>query len=375
MIGAGMTAFGEHYGTSLRGLVEEAYLNAIKSVDKGFDPKYIQAVWYGTLGSSWAGFPIPDYTGLSGLPVTRVENACASGSDAFRNACFAVAAGVYDVALVVGAEKMNDEPCQSLWDLQALEIWNIGRSMPSVFALRATRHMHEFGTTREHLAMISVKNHHNGAMNARAHFQFETTVDKVLKSRMISYPFGLLDCCPMTDGAAAAIVCRADIARRFTDNPIHVAGIGLSADMTFGTMTDEQLVGFPTTTKAAREAYRMAKVEPKDINLAELHDCFTFTELSSYEDLEFCRKGEGGKFVAEGRASLSGEKPVNPSGGLLSKGHPTGATGVAQIVEIFEQLRGQSGKRQVADASVGLTHNLGVNPEGSVALVSIMCNP
>jgi len=372
VIGCGMTNFGEHYGNSLRGLVEDAYLNAIKSVDKGFDPRDIRAVWYGTLGSSWAGFPISDYTGLSGLPVSRLENACATGSDAFRNACFAVAAGVYDVALVIGAEKMNDEPCQSLWDYQAMEIWNIGRSMPAVFALRATRHMHEFSTTREHLARISVKNHHHGALNPRAHFRFDTTVEKVLKSRMISYPLSLLDCCPMTDGAAAAIVCRSDIAKRYTDSPVHMIGTGLSADTTYGTITDEQLVGFPTTVKASREAYRMAKLEPKDIDVVELHDCFTITELVSYEDLGFCRKGEGGKFVAEGRASLDGEKPVNPSGGLLAKGHPTGATGVAQIVEIFEQLRGQSGKRQVSDASVGLTHNLGVAPEGTVALVSIL---
>jgi acetyl-CoA C-acetyltransferase len=281
-------------------------------------------------------------------------------------------AGVYDIALVIGAEKMNDEPCQSLWDYQAMETWNIGRSMPAVFALRATRHMYQFGTNKQQLAMISVKNHHNGALNPRAHFRFETTVEKVVGSRMIAYPLGLLDCCPTTDGAAAAIVCRADIARRYTDAPVHVAGLGLSTDTSFGTMSDEQLVGFPTTSQAAKEAYRMAKVEPKDVDVVELHDCFTITELLSYEDLGFCRKGEGGKFVEEGRGNLDGETPVNPSGGLLAKGHPTGATGVAQIVEIFEQLRGQSGKRQVASAEIGLTHNLGVAPEGSVGLVTIL---
>jgi acetyl-CoA C-acetyltransferase len=372
VIGCGMTPFGEHYSKSLRSLVEDAYLNAVESVDKGFDPKEIQAVWYGTLASSWASFPIPDFTGLSELPISRLENACATGSDAFRNACFSVMAGVYDVVLAIGAEKMNDEPCQSLWDYQAVENWNIGRSMPAVFALRATRHMHQFGTKKEQLAMISVKNHHNGALNPRAHFRFETTIEKVIASRMIAYPLGLLDCCPMTDGAAAVIVCRADIARRYTDAPVHVAGLGLSADTSYGTMTDAQLVGFPTTSRAAREAYRMAKLEPKDIDIVELHDCFTITELVSYEDLGFCRKGEGGKFVEDGRASLDGEMPVNTSGGLLAKGHPTGATGVAQVVEIFEQLRGQSGKRQVAAAEVGLTHNLGVAPEGSVGLVTIM---
>jgi len=372
VIGCGMTPFGEHYGKSLRSLVEDAYLGAVKSVDKGFDPQEIQAVWYGTLASSWASFPIPDFTGLRELPVSRLENACATGSDAFRNACFSVMAGAYDVVLVIGAEKMNDEPCQSLWDYQAMENWNIGRSMPGVFALRATRHMYQFGTKREQLAMVSVKNHHNGSLNTRAHFRFETTVEKVVGSRMIAYPLGLLDCCPMTDGAAAAIICRADIARKYTDAPVQVAGLGLATDTSFGAMTDEQLVGFPTTTKAAREAYRMAKLEPKDVDVAELHDCFTITELVSYEDLGFCPKGEGGKFVEDGRASLEGDMPVNPSGGLLAKGHPTGATGVAQIVEIFEQLRGQSGKRQVPAAEVGLTHNLGVAPEGSVGLVTIM---
>jgi len=372
VIGCGMTPFGEHYGKSLRNLVEDAYLSTIRSVDKGIDPKDIQAVWYGTLASSWASFPIPDFVGLSQLPVSRLENACATGSDAFRNACFSVMAGIYDVVLVIGAEKMNDEPCSSLWNYQAMENWNIGRSMPGVFALRATRHMHEFGTKREQLAMVSVKNHHNGALNPRAHFRFETTVEKALKSRMIAYPLGLLDCCPMTDGAAAAIICRADIAKKYTDASVQVVGLGLATDTSYGTMTDEQLVGFPTTTKAAKEAFQMAKLEPKDVDVVELHDCFTITELVSYEDLGFCKKGEGGKFVEEGRASLGGETPVNPSGGLLAKGHPTGATGVAQIVEVFEQVRGQSGKRQVADAEIGLTHNLGVAPEGSVGLVTIL---
>jgi acetyl-CoA C-acetyltransferase len=372
VIGCGMTPFGEHYGKSLRNLVEDAYLSTIGSVDKGIDPKDIQAVWYGTLASSWASFPIPDFVGLSQLPVSRLENACATGSDAFRNACFSVMAGIYDVVLIIGAEKMNDEPCSSLWNYQAMENWNIGRSMPGVFALRATRHMHEFGTEREQLAMVSVKNHHNGALNPRAHFRFETTVEKALKSRMIAYPLGLLDCCPMTDGAAAAIICRADIAKKYTDAPVQVVGLGLATDTSYGTMTDEQLVGFPTTTKAAKEAFRMARLEPKDVDVVELHDCFTITELVSYEDLGFCRKGEGGKFVEEGMASLGGEIPVNPSGGLLAKGHPTGATGVAQIVEVFEQVRGQSGKRQVADAEIGLTHNLGVAPEGSVGLVTIL---
>ncbi|MEM3593255.1 MAG: thiolase family protein [Candidatus Jordarchaeaceae archaeon] len=374
VIGAGIIDFGVLYDKSPDMMMEEAYINALKSVDNGIDPKEIQAAWLGTLRGRFTGVTLAHPTGLFKIPVSRVENACATGNDAFRHACFAIAAGVYDTAIVIGYEKMHDEK-GGLIKLAAIkDIWmRRARTMPSFFALRATRHMHLYGSKKEDFALVSVKNRHNGALYPHAHFRKEVTLEQVMKAPIISWPFGLFDCCPTTDGAAAVIVCKAEIAKKYTDTPVYVAGSGLSVD-SWMLGEDESLVGFPASKEASKQAYKMAGLEPKDIDVAEIHDCFSATEILNYEDLGFCEKGQGHKLIQEGVTALDGEKPMNPSGGLLSKGHPIGATGVAQIAEIFEQLRGQAGKIQVADAKVGLTHNIGVGRDntGSVSCVHIL---
>ncbi|MBS7251744.1 MAG: thiolase family protein [Candidatus Freyarchaeota archaeon] len=374
VVGAGIIDFGVLYDKSPDMMMEEAYLKALKSVDNGIQPQEIQAAWLGTLRGRFTGVTLAHPTGLFKIPVSRVENACATGNDAFRHACFAIAAGIYDTALVIGYEKMHDEK-GGLIKLAAIkDIWmRRARTMPSFFALRATRHMHLYGSKKEDFALVSVKNRHNGALYPHAHFKKEVTLEQVMKAPIISWPLGLFDCCPTTDGAAAVIVCKAEIAKKYTDTPVYVAGSGLSVD-SWMLGEDESLVGFPASKEASRQAYKMAGLEPKDIDVGEIHDCFSVTEILNYEDLGFCEKGQGHKLIQEGVTALDGEKPMNPSGGLLAKGHPIGATGVAQIAEIFEQLRGQAGKIQIAGAEVGLTHNIGVGRDntGSVSCVHIL---
>ncbi|MEM2958674.1 MAG: thiolase family protein [Candidatus Jordarchaeaceae archaeon] len=374
VVGAGIIDFGVLYDKSPDMMMEEAYLKALKSVDNGIQPQEIQAAWLGTLRGRFTGVTLAHPTGLFKIPVSRVENACATGNDAFRHACFAIAAGVYDTALVIGYEKMHDEK-GGLIKLAAIkDVWmRRARTMPSFFALRATRHMHLYGSKKEDFALVSVKNRHNGALYPHAHFKKEVTLEQVMKAPIISWPLGLFDCCPTTDGAAAIIVCKAEIAKKYTDTPVYVAGSGLSVD-SWMLGEDESLVGFPASKEASRQAYKMAGLEPKDIDVGEIHDCFSVTEILNYEDLGFCEKGQGHKLIQEGVTALDGEKPMNPSGGLLAKGHPIGATGVAQIAEIFEQLRGQAGKIQIADAEAGITHNIGVGRDntGSVSCVHIL---
>ncbi len=373
VVGVGMMKFGELFEKSYEAMIQEAFLNAVNSVDKGFDPKEIQAGWLGTCVGTLMGLEIPGgatlaaTTGLVDIPVTRVENGCPTGSDTFRNACLGVASGVYDVAIVVGAEKMRDKPPdESLLSFAAIghPINSRGAISPSYFAPQATRHMYEFGTTKEQMALVSVKNHHNGCLDPYAHFQNEVTVEQVLNSPPVAYPLQLLDCCPQTDGAAAAILVRADLAHRYTEKPVYVAGFGLGSDYLLLT-EKESLTEFAATTRAAKQAYRMAGIGPSDIDVAEVHDCFTITEILNYEDLGFCEKGQGGRFIADGKSSLSqlgGTLPINPSGGLLAKGHPLGATGVAQIAELYWHLREDeiAGNRQAKlNKGYALQHNVG----------------
>lgn len=374
IVGAGMIDFGEHFSMSIEDMIEQAYLNALASVDKGLDPKEIQAAWYGTvypaMGNS--GLVLAHATGLFDIPITRVENACATGSDAFRQACLAVASGVYDVVLVVGAEKMHDEPGGLIQRADLKRLWmGRGVTMPAFFGLRATAYMHKYGITREQVALVSVKNHHNGSLYPHAHLRFECSVDDVVKAPHVSYPLGLYDCCPVTDGAAALLIARADIAQRYTDDPVYVLGSGLATD---SFVRGGDLTSFPATQYAAQQAYEMAGVKPDEIDVAEIHDCFSITELISYEDLGFAEAGQGVKLLEECRVHLAGDLPVNPSGGLLAKGHPLGATGAAQIAELYEQLRGEAGPVQVKDAEIALQHNIGIGrfATGSVGCVHIL---
>lgn len=372
IIGAGCCKFGENYHQSIEDMVVEAAREAC--ADGGIEPHQIQAAWVGTLSSGFAGTALADALKLFNIPITRVENYCASGMDAFRNACMALAAGMYDVVLALGFEKLRDTGQRGLGTFGAHPVIGHGTTAPSLFAMAANRYFKTYGIGKEALAKVAVKNHHNGTMSPKAHFRMEVTEEQVLKAPMICSPLGLFDCCPTTDGAAAVIVCRRDIAKSFRAEPISVKGIGLSV-----TSGEPYLkpgfayTGFPATTQAAHSAYEQAGVAPGDIDLAEVHDCFTITEILNYEDLGFCKRGEGAYFVAEGRASIGGGGiPVNPSGGLKSFGHPIGATGIRMLYEVCQHLWNRAGARQVKGAELGLAHNLG--GPGAVGCVTILGN-
>lgn len=381
IIGVGCTKFGENNDLSYEDMVAEAGFAAFR--DAGIEPGRIEAAWFGAYspnnGRGKASVSLADSLRLYGIPITRVENFCATGTDAFRNAAMAIASGVYDVVLVLGAEKLKDRPLRGLAREGPHPYQQEGLTAPGIFGLAANRYFHDFGLSRDEgkqaLAQVAVKNHYNGARNPKAHFQMEITPEQVLKAPMVCDPLGLFDCCPTTDGSAAAVLCRADLARQFRPDPIYLKGIGLAV-FTGRPWNDASFdyTGFPSTRTAAAQAYKMAGVaDPvKEIDLAEVHDCFTITEILNYEDLGFCKKGEGKHFIAEGRSSLAGDLPVNPSGGLKSFGHPIGASGVRMIYEVVTQLRGQGGARQVKDAELGLVHNLG--GPGSVACVAVLGN-
>ncbi len=382
VVGASLIKFGELFEQSYEQMAAGAFDGAIASVDKGFDPTQVEAAFVATQrGTLWGqegigGNTVPSALGIAGIPCTRIENACPSGSDAFRVGAMAVASGVHDVVLVIGVEKMRDKSAEEGLLSRAAAghpIFTRGETAPVLFAPFATRHMHEFGTTREMLASVAVKNHYNGARDPYAHFQNEITIEDVMKSVPVCHPLHLLDCCPQTDGAAAVLLVNADRAEEFTDNPVFVAGFGVATDhpylhekSTFTSMT--------TTTVAAERAYKMAGIGPDQIDSAEVHDCFTITEILDIEDLGFVEKGKGGIASLEGETAINGRIPINTSGGLLAKGHPIGATGVAQITECWWQLRGQAEQRQVEVRNgYALQHNVGGRGSG-VAVVNILTN-
>jgi acetyl-CoA C-acetyltransferase len=375
VIGVGCTKFGERYERTYEDLICDAAFAAYE--DAGVEPTDIDAAYLGTYmqgpGGGKAAVSLADALKLYGRPITRVENYCATGTDAFRNACLTVVSGVHDVVLVVGAEKLKDRGGRGLPRF-GHPLLARGNSAPGLFALAANRYMHTFGVGREILAKVAVKNHWNGARNPKAHLQQEVTEEKVLAAPIIAWPFGLFDCCPTTDGAAAAIVCRADMARRFRKDPIMVkaAALAVETGRPFFDPTFDYL-GFRSTQRAAHAAYEMAGITAADVSFAEVHDCFTWTEISNIEDLGFCEKGEGPKLVEEGRTALGGDVPINPSGGLKSFGHPIGASGVRMLYECVTQLRGEAGERQVPNPTLGLAHNVG--GPGAVACVVVLGHP
>jgi len=381
VIGAGHTVFGDHPEKTYPQLFAEAFWDAIESVDKGIEPKEIKAAFIGTLGSggSQLGNLSAAITGdlrLIPIPAIRVENACASSGFAFMLGVTSIVAGLYDVVLVGGVEKMRDVAGLRgrYWlGVSGDTIWErlAGTTFPGMYALIATKHMEQYGTKREHLAMVAVKNHQYGADNPKAQLRRKINVETVLRSPLVAGPLTLYDCCPTSDGATAVIICRSEIAKRYTDTPVYVIGVGAGTDY-LAVYEREDLTALKATVVAAEQAYKMAGLEPKDIDLAEVHDCFTIAELVAYEDLRFCKKGEGGKLIEEGQTYIGGEIPVNVSGGLKSKGHPIGATGTSQIYEIFKQLRNEAEERsrQVPDAKIGLTHNVGGS--GGTCVVHIL---
>jgi acetyl-CoA C-acetyltransferase len=382
VVGAGLIKMGELFDQSYEDMAAGAFNAAVASVDKGFEPRAVEAAFVATQrGTLWGqegigGNTVPTAIGLAGIPCTRIENACPSGSDAFRVGAMAVASGVHDLVLVIGVEKMRDKSTEEGLLSRAAAghpIYTRGETAPVLFAPFATRHMHEFGTTREMLASVAVKNHHNGALDPYAHFQNEVTVEQCLAAPAVCSPLHLLDCCPQTDGAAAVLLAPAERAAEFTDRPVYVAGFGVATDHPY-LHEKASFVGLQATVDASKRAYAMAGVGPEQIDMCEVHDCFTITEILDVEDLGFFEKGKGGVASLEGETALTGRIPVNTSGGLLAKGHPIGATGIAQLTECWWQLRGDAGERQVEIRNgFALQHNVGGRGSG-VSVVNILTN-
>jgi acetyl-CoA C-acetyltransferase len=358
----GCTKFGEHWDKSADDLIVDAAYEAFE--DAGIEPGQVEAAWVGTLTSGISGMSLSRPLKLQYIPVTRVENMCATGQDALRNATFAVASGAYDVVLVVGFEKLKDSGYSGLPGAASTVI-GAGNTAPGAFALAATRYFHDYGIGKEELAKISVKNHYNGARNKKAHFQKEITIEQAMKAPIIASPLGLFDCCPTTDGAAAAIITRAEIAPRFNKDYVLIKGMGLAVGPGNGRLDPGfNFTSFQETKAAARQVYDQCGIKDprREVSMAEVHDCFTITELIIYEDLGFSEVGKAKQDIDAGTFTLHGELPVNTDGGLKSFGHPIGASGLRMLYEIYNQLLGRAGERQIKNMNLGLAHNLGGNP-------------
>jgi len=378
IVSAGLSKFGKRKGMYGREMFAEAVKEAFERCPN-LDPKRgVEALFVGHMGESFehqghTGPTMLDWAGLLPIPATRVESACASSGVALRCGIFAVLSGMHDVVMVGGVEKMTHRATSDVTEFLAMasdfpfEQWQ-GMTFPGLYALIATAHMHRYGTTEEQMAMVAVKNHRHGALNPKAHMQKEVTLEQVMSSRVIAWPLKLFDCSLITDGASCLILTKPELAGKFTDTPVHIIGSGQASDA-IGLYEREEFTTLKAAKLAAREAYRMAKVESRDVDVAEVHDCFTIAEILAYEDLGFCKPGEGGGLVEKGATTIEGNLPVNTSGGLKSKGHPVGATGTAQAYEIYLQLTEQAERRQVKDAEIGLTHNVGGS--GATAAVHI----
>ena len=377
IMGVGCTKFGELWEKDAEDLIVEAAYEAMD--DAGVTPDDIEATWVGNLY---------DFTGLSGSvaaeplklfgkPTTRVENFCASGMDAFRNACFAVASGAYDVVLACGVEKLMDVGGSGLPVDMGHPVMR-GASAPAMFALLATRCFHEYGWTREDLAHVAVKNHKNGALHPKAHFRRPITLEAAINAPMIAWPLGRFDSCGMSDGSAALVITRPEIAKKSKHKHDYALtkanALAMNSFLPMYRASFDWL-GFPATQAAAKQAYEQAGIKSpaEEIDLAEVHDCFTITEILNCEDLQLCGRGEGAKFVREGHADVDGKIAVNPSGGLKCFGHPIGATGCRMLCEVTKQIQGRAEGAQVKNARLGMGHNLG--GPGSVCSVTILGLP
>lgn len=376
VLGAYQTKFGELWDKSLEDLIAEAVFGAVEesgiSIDKiqiGFVGNMLSAI---TAGQNHLGALLSEITNLS-VPFVRIEAACASGGLAVAQACLAIESGQYEVALVVGAEKMTDlsseDIAQALMSAASEQERQAGLSFPGLYALMAQAYMHKFGAQEKDLAEVAVKNHYHASLNPKAQYPFEITLSDVLQSNLVSSPLKLLDCSPISDGAAALILCSEDFALKVKKNPVFIVGSGQTSD-TLSLSKRASLTELLSTQKAAKKAFAQAKLERKDIDFLEVHDCFTIAEILAIEDLGFYPKGRGFEAAAKSETKLGGNLPVNLSGGLKACGHPVGATGVKQVVEVYTQLNHLAGERQLKGASVGLTHNVGGT--GGTAVVHIL---
>ncbi|HMK95213.1 MAG TPA: thiolase domain-containing protein [Candidatus Limnocylindrales bacterium] len=378
IVSAGISKFGKREGLLAREIFAEAAKEAFNRCPNLNPKSDIKAVFVGHMGEAYEhqghmGPAIADWAGLTGVPVTRTESACASSGVALRAGIYATMSGLADVVLVGGVEKMTHRTTAEVTEYLAMasdypfEQWH-GITFPGLFAMMATAHMHEYGTTEEQMAMVAVKNHYHGSLNPKAHMQKEITLQAAMASRYVAWPLKLYDCSLITDGASCIILTKPELAKKYAEMPVNIVGSGQASD-TIGLYERQAFTSLNATKLAAKAAYEMADAKPEDVELAEVHDCFTFAELMAYEDLGFCPVGGSGKMVESGETCLGGRIPVNTSGGLKAKGHPVGATGTAQAYEIYLQLTDQAGKRQVKDAKVGLTHNVGGS--GATAAVHV----
>lgn len=395
LVGAGMSKFGAFKGKSSRDLFVEAFVEMLASVDKPFDPKTVDALYVGNYSSDLfenQGHTAPimaSWVGLTPIPAVRVEDACASAGVALREGILAIASGLCDIVVVGGVEKMTDLATEKVTDTLATAADSqyeipAGFTFPGFYAAMATSYMAAYGATPETFMKVGIKNHNNGSLNEKA--QFGAKISTLMDARkasaakkglpipewkdelefmkderanpIIAWPMRLYDCSPVSDGAAVVLLVSEELASKFSDHPIFVAGVGQASD---GALHDREILNsIPAARLAGEKAYEMAGIQPKDIDFAEVHDCFTIAEIIASEDLGFFEKGEGWKAAEAGETARSGKKPINLSGGLKSKGHPVGASGVGQVVEVWKQLRGQAGERQLpGKLKFGLTHNVG----------------
>lgn len=378
IVGVGMSKFGEEWTRGFRDMLIEAGSRALE--DGGLHGEEIDGIYVGTMapgslvGQEHIGALVADSMGLTPVAATRVEAACASGGVALRQGYLAIASGAHDCVVVGGVEKMTDTPGNEVASAlggagdQEWELF-MGATFPAIYALMARRHMKEYGTTEEQMAQVAVKNHANSSKNKYAHFQNEITLDTVMKSKPIATPLKMFDCSPITDGAAVAVLMPYDKAKKHCEQPIEIVASAQASDM-LALHSRQSMSSLKATQVAAKKAYEIAKVKPSDIDIAEVHDCFTIAEIMAIEDLGFFKKGQGGAATTEGKTALNSEISVNTSGGLKGCGHPVGATGIKQAVEVVWQLRGKAEGRQVKDAEIGMTHNVGGS--GATAVVHIM---
>ncbi len=385
IVGMGCTKFGERWDMGVEDLLVEAAYEAFE--DAGIQPKDIQAAWLGTVFSGVTAITLSPLE-LQYIPMTRVENMCATGSEAVRAASYAVAAGACDIALAIGVEKLKDSgqtgvkgPALIGDNSDGSSGIGSGFSAPASFAYLGTRYFHQYGLEPDYgkrlLAEIAVKNHYNGSLNPRAHFQNRLTVEQVVRAPIVAWPLGLYDCCGVSDGAAAAIVVRADMAKNFRADPIYIKALAITVGARQGCMRqDYDYVHIEENVIASRMAYDQAGIKDprKELSLAEVHDCFTCHELILYEDLGFSPRGRAKDDIESGAFNLTGELPVNTDGGLKCFGHPLGASGLRMMYEVYKQLQGKGGPRQVKNPRLGLTHNLGGNAGMGIASCVVLGN-
>lgn len=366
IVGIGHGKFGNRSDATVQELAFEPFKQAVEDT-RNLRRKDIDALVVGSVPEYHMQRSLPgvvaEYIGMNPRSVWLTEAACASGSAAIRTAYMAIKSGMHDIVAVIGIQKMRELSTEEILalmgrvgDVQWESIF--GTTFPGYYALYANRHMHQYGTTKEQIALVAVKNHHYGKLNPNAFFQKEVTIDRVLNSDDVAYPLKVFDCCPNADGAACVIMTNEKKAKELNDTPIWIEGLG-SASSQMSVLRRPNLIEIPSAVEAAKQAYSQANVKPSDIQIAEVHDCFTIAEIMAYENLGFCPKGKGGKFIESKQSYIGGKTPVNVDGGLKAKGHPVGATGVSMTTEIVKQLRGEAEKRQVSGAEIGLTHNVG----------------